>query len=74
MIPEGTIGRLQVFQSFQLCKLKSVTVISDILFFLRNHNGNKSVQHFGAIPVAIHFFIVFREFYNYIVNKIFVYL
>ena len=35
--------------------------IFDILFFLRDHNGNKAVQLFSAIPVAIHFLIVFRN-------------
>ena len=33
----------------------------DIPFFLRDHNGNKSVQLFRAIPVAIDFLIVFRN-------------
>ena len=48
--------------------------IFDISFFLRNHNGNKSVQLFCAIPVAIVFLNCFSKFCNYIVNNFFVYL
>ena len=33
----------------------------DISFFLRDHNGNKAVQVFSAITVAIDFLIVFRN-------------
>ena len=50
--------------------------IFDISFFLRNHNGNKAVQHSCAIPVAIDFLIVFRSsnsLYNYNVNNVSVY-
>ena len=43
----------------------------DISFFLRE-NGNKAMQFFCAIPVAIDFSIVFRNFY--IVNNFFIYL
>ena len=35
--------------------------IFDISFFLRDHNGNKSVKSFCAIPVAIDFLIAFRN-------------
>ena len=35
--------------------------IFDISFFLRDHNGNKAVQIFCAIPVVIGFLIVFRN-------------
>ena len=35
--------------------------IFDISFFLRDHNGNKAVQLFCAIPVTIDFLIVFRN-------------
>ena len=31
----------------------------DISFFLKDHNGNKAVQLFCAVPVAIDFLIVF---------------
>ena len=33
----------------------------DISFFLRDQNGNKTVQRFCAIPAAIDFLIVFRK-------------
>ena len=33
----------------------------DISFFLKDHNGNKAVQLFCAIPVAIDFLIAFRN-------------
>ena len=33
----------------------------DISFFLRDHNGNKAVRLFCAIPVAIDLLIVFRN-------------
>ena len=43
----------------------------DISFFLRDHNGNKAVQLFCAIPVAIDFLIVFHNFFVYLYdNKI----
>ena len=35
--------------------------IFDISFSLRDHNGNKAVQLYCAIPVAIDFLIVFRD-------------
>ena len=35
--------------------------IFDISFFLRDDNGNKAVQLFCAIPVAIDFLTVFRN-------------
>ena len=44
-----------------------------ISFFLRDHNRNKAVQLFCAIPVAIDFLIVFRNSITTI-NKFFVYL
>ena len=58
--------------TFDILFLKSLSMLSmfllyiflftfDISFFLRDHNGNKSVQLFCAIPVAIDFLIVFRN-------------
>ena len=35
--------------------------IFDVSFFPRDHNGNKAVQLFCAIPVAIVFLIVFHN-------------
>ena len=35
--------------------------IFDISFFLRVHNGNKAVQIFSAIPIAIDFLVAFRN-------------
>ena len=46
----------------------------DISFFLRDHNGNKTVQLFCAIPVAIDFLIVFCNSLTIMQIFFFVYL
>ena len=48
--------------------------IFDISFFLRDQNGNKAVQLFCAIPVAIDFLIVFRNSIASYIVKIFLYI
>ena len=45
-----------------------------ISFFLRDHNGNKAVQIFCAIPLAIFFFIVFGNSRTILHKKTFLYL
>ena len=48
--------------------------IFDISFFLRDQNGNKAVQLFCAIPVAIVFLIVFHNSITILQVIFFVYL
>ena len=43
-----------------------IYIFFDISFFLRDHNGNKAMQLFCAIPVTIDFLIVFRNFFIYL--------
>ena len=38
-----------------------IFLISNTSFFLRDHNGNKAVQLFCAIPVTIDSLIIFRN-------------
>ena len=56
-----TFNYLEVLSMLSMLPLYIYFLFFDISFFLRDHNGNKAVQLFCAIPVTIDFLIVFRN-------------
>ena len=61
------------FSGFYIFSLYVFFVFA-ISFFPRDHNGNKAVQIFCAIPLAIYFLIVFGNSRTILQKKTFVYL
>ena len=58
----STFNYLEVLSMLSIFSLYIyIYLLSDISFFLRDHNGNKAVQLLCAIPVAIDFLIVFHN-------------